>query len=164
VRRAGARARLLGGIVAGVLLAACAGPEPAVPPGEPVPGGDFARIYLATGGDTFVPDPARGLTWLGIISHEVPFDQAESYCRRLPPHAARPWRLPGVEELAAAPFARYRLPDPPVRLWSATVPPGDASLRWVVDPYTRVREVQPVRAATRLRVLCVTEAPPGTAP
>jgi len=161
VRRRGVLTRAAVGLAAAVLLAACAGGREAAPPGEPGAAGDFARVYLARGGDTFVADPARGLTWLGIVSHEVPFDQAASYCGRLPPRPGGAWRLPTVNELAAAPFGRYRLPDPPVLLWSSTAPPTDAARRWVVDPYTRTREMQEIRAAVHLRVLCVTTAPPG---
>lgn len=149
------------GALACALLSDCAGAGPAAAPsGEPGPG-DFVRTYVARGGETFVGDPARSLTWLGVISQEMPFDQAEPYCGRLPPRPTAPWRLPGVEELAAAPFDRYQLPDPPVRLWSATAPPGDTALRWVVDPFTRAREAKEVRGSVRLRVLCVTGAPPG---
>jgi hypothetical protein len=147
--------------LAGALLSACAAPGRNVPPAAPEPDA-FARVFLARGGDTFVDDPARGLTWLGIISHEVPFEQAEPYCRQLPPRPTGTWRLPDVEELSVAPFDRYRLPEPPVRLWSSTAPPGDTALRWVVDPYTRAREVKEVRASVHLRVLCVTDAPPGS--
>jgi hypothetical protein len=142
-----------------VAVAACAGHRPAPSP----EGGDadFARVYLAKGGETFVEDPARGLTWLGIVSHELPFDQAATYCQQLPPRPTGAWRLPGVDELAAAPFGRYQLPDPPVRLWSASGPPGDTALRWVVDPYTRAREVREVRGSVHLRVLCVTGGTPA---
>jgi hypothetical protein len=158
----GAAARgALGLTLAGALLSACAGSGP--PPGEPEPPAS-AWAFRAKGGETFIGDPAHGVTWLGIISHEVPFDQAEVYCRELPPHASAPWRLPSVDELAAAPFDRYQLPDPPVRLWSASGPPGDTALRWVVDPYTRAREVREVRRDVHLRVLCVASAPPGAAP
>jgi len=144
------------------LLAACAGAE-APPPEEPGPP-DFARPFPSRGGETFIGDPARRLTWLGIISHELPFDQAELYCRELPPRPTAPWRMPGVEELAVAPFDRYHLPDPPVRLWSADGPPGDTALRWVVDPYTRAREAREVRGADHMRVLCVASAPPDAGP
>jgi hypothetical protein len=159
--RAGHAAAVFIPALACLLLSACAGAGP--PPGEPEPPA-FARAFLAKGGETFVGDPARGLTWLGIISHELPFDQAELYCRELPPRPTASWRLPDVEELSAAPFGRYHLPDPPVRLWSASGPPGDTALRWVVDPYTRAREARPVRGDTHLRVLCVASAPPDLGP
>lgn len=158
---AGWRVGVVALAVAGALLAACAGAG-SPPPGEPAPA-DFARAFLAKGGETFVGDPARGLVWLGIISHEIPFDQAELYCGQLPPHASAPWRLPAADELAAAPFGRYHLPDPPVRLWSADGPPGDTALRFVVDPYTRAREARALGAG-RTRVLCVTQGPEGAAP
>jgi len=145
---------------AAMVLAGCAGEPPAAPPDGAA--ADFARAYLAKGGETFVADPARGLTWLGIVSQELPFAQAEFYCRELPPRPTGAWRLPSVDELAVAPFDRYRLPDPPVRLWSAGGPPGDTALRWVVDPYTRVREAKEVRRSAHLRVLCVTGGPPAT--
>lgn len=139
-------------------LAACVGPRRAAPP--PGAGPDFGRAFMAKVGEAFVDDPAHNLVWLGVVSHELPFDRAEVYCRQLPPHGPGAWRVPDVGELAAAPFDRYHLPDPPVRLWSATPIPGDSFRRFAIDPYTGAPEPREVRQGVHLRVLCVTTAGP----
>jgi hypothetical protein len=166
VSRPPGQSRLLPAVLLAVLpaLSACVGPTPAAPGPGPEAGGSppWAQAYLAQGGDAFVPDPARPLVWLGVISQELPYDGAVWYCRRLPPHGPAEWRVPTVAELQGAPFARYALPDTPVRLWSADVAAGEAYARWVVDPRTGVPEVKTVGPDLRLRVLCVTDG--GDAP
>jgi hypothetical protein len=140
-----------------LLLAACArAPSPRAVPAGPPAAPAWAQAYLAEGGQPFVPDTNGRLVWLGVISQELPFDEAAFYCRRLPEHGANPWRVPTVEELRGAPFERYQLPEEPVRLWTADVGQGELYRRWVVDPRTRARELKDVRHGVRLRVLCVT--------
>lgn len=145
--------------------AACVAPAPrqvSAPPGAGPP--SWSTPILAEGVEAFVPGGATGLTWLGIISHEVPYDQAAYYCRRLPTHKGAPWRVPDLAELRQAPFDRYRLPEEPVRLWSGTPEPGELYRRWVVDPRTGAPEIKEVRQGIHVRVLCVSgRAPAGRA-
>jgi hypothetical protein len=152
----GPAARAALACAAALLLAACVVRQ--APPPPPGAGPAWAQAYLAEAGEAFVPDPGGRLLWLGVVSQQLAYDEAVWYCRRLPPHGERPWRVPTVDELKGAPFDRYHLPEEPVRLWSASVIPGELYLRWVVDPRTRARERKEVRQEVRLRVLCVTEA------
>jgi len=143
-----------------LLLAACVvAPAPGPSPERPLAAPAWAQAYLAEGGQPFVPGTG-GRVWLGVISQELGYDEAVFYCRRLPPHGPEGWRVPTVDELRTAPFARYQLPEEPVRLWTASVAAGELYRRWVVDPRTGARELKDVRQDVRLRVLCVTAAVP----
>jgi hypothetical protein len=139
-----------------LLLTACAAaPGPSAE--RPLEAQAWAQAYLAEAGQTFVPG-SGGLVWLGVISQELRYDEAVYYCRSLPDHGPEPWRVPTVDELRGAPFARYTLPEEAVRLWSSTLGTGELYRRWVVDPRTGARELKDVRQDVRLRVLCVTAA------
>jgi hypothetical protein len=146
------RAAIPAACLAAVLAWGCAG-RAGAPPGSAAT--SWTTPIPAQGAEPFVSGGPTKRVWLGVISHEMPYDQAKAYCRRLPTHRGSPWRVPDMGELLTAPFDQYLLPEEPVRLWTATPEPGELYRRWVVDPRTRAPEIKDVRQGIHLRVLCV---------